>query len=152
MLNVFYNKRLHHKKWTRYNITQKELKERIKQLNSKTYLFLNHKNEEIIIVNMRNFCRENNLNSNFMFRVANGKIKQYRGFHLKGTDISKLKFRKLCRKHNITFVLKNIDGRVAEVTNLSKFCRDNRDLNINQLSRLTRNIIQNYKGWVNTTP
>lgn len=51
--------------------------------NSKKYLFISPEGEEVLIINMRKFCLENNLGIPSMSYLANGKKKTYKGWRCK---------------------------------------------------------------------
>lgn len=54
--------------------------EGIKQKVSKRYLLMSPVGVEVEIVNMKNFCKENNLQSTNMSQLVNGKLGKYKGW------------------------------------------------------------------------
>jgi hypothetical protein len=64
------------------NIRVKE-EERKKEAVTKTVTFINQETKEIIpVVNINQFAKENNLDSNALYKVARGKIKSYKNLKL----------------------------------------------------------------------
>jgi hypothetical protein len=75
------------------------------------------------IENLRKFCREHDLCRPNMWYVAQGRMSHYKGWKCSYADGSSPVF----RNHNPrTYELTFPDGRVEQVTNLSKYCRDNK--------------------------
>lgn len=54
--------------------------ENSRHANSREYLFLNPKGEVEHVTNLKEFSRNNSLNSEMMYRLNMGKIKQHRGW------------------------------------------------------------------------
>lgn len=67
-------KRRQYKGWT------SELSRKKKNLREKTYTFLSPNGDQIKIINLKRFCRENLLCSTSMFNVASEKTLEYKGW------------------------------------------------------------------------
>ena len=48
-----------------------------------TYRIITPQNDEVIVKNLRQYCKGNNLNISHMIGVANGKRKQHKGYKVK---------------------------------------------------------------------
>jgi hypothetical protein len=55
-------------------------KQRAREANQKKWLVITPEGKEEIIINLRKYCRENNLDQGNMTNVAHGKLRQYKGY------------------------------------------------------------------------
>lgn len=60
-----------------------ESKKKIGLSNGKTYIFINSDNQEVVIFNLSQFCRDNNLSHNGMADVIRGRQIRHRGWTFK---------------------------------------------------------------------
>ena len=66
----------------RGRVIPEEHRKKIGDSNAKTYQFLNPEGELTTIVNLLNFCKDNQMCTGGFYNLLNGKFKQYRGWRL----------------------------------------------------------------------
>lgn len=90
------------------------------------------------IVNLRRFCRENNLSSSTMYKVLSGKQDQHRGFRVIGLEsiggttkfdyhVSESTRRKIANSLSVNeYIVMLPNGEEVKISNLHKFCLENK--------------------------
>ena len=107
---------------------------------SLSYIIIYEDKEEIII-NLRRYCDENDLNYNYMSAVANGKKIQYKGYRVIKIDGNITpKEPKPPLKYLITFP----DGHEEIIFNLNKFCRKH-NLHVGCMRRIIKGSRKSHK-------
>lgn len=119
---------------------------------SKKWTLINPSGEEMTIINLAKFCRENNLSRSAMGNVASGVAKTHKGWSMKHPDgfIPKRNIdnpnRRPMELSGKEFILTTPDDKNIEILNLQKFCREN---NLNHVGMLHTAMGRqsNHRGW-----
>lgn len=92
----------------------------------------------IVITNLRQFCRDNDINDGNMFSLLTGRTKFCQGYTLTPE-------RKPSKGKGVAYTVTK-DGDTVEVDNLKQFCRDN-DLSYMAFSNVVRGLQKSHKGY-----
>lgn len=120
----------------------------------KTYCLISPCGEQVIITNLREFCKDTNLSDSHLRSVAVGTRSQHKGW--KSIIPAKKKVRKEISeagRNNIsesrakkTYTLISPEGDITHINNLKNFCKNN-NLNNSNLYRVVNGKSKSHKGW-----
>lgn len=116
---------------------KKQISESLKGHSAKTYKLYNPEGEEVIIHNMTQFCKDNNLPPTVMCSVATGKRKHHRGWTIDKNFRYKKKF----------YIVIDPNGKEYFTENLTGFCKEY-NLSYSSMNHLLYGRIKKCKnGW-----
>lgn len=131
--------------WTGKKIP-KELIDKRMETFCKMWKFIDPNGVVVEIKNLSKFCRENNLGSSAMQRVAKGKVRMHKGWRKFEEDLIGVS----CSVKQINFTksgkLMSPAGEIIEFSNLSKFAKEH-NLQNGNLSSLLNGRLNSHKGW-----
>jgi hypothetical protein len=148
-LNPFFNKRQSEK-------TKKRISEKLKKRysdNPELKQSLSRKGEKNGMYGKK---RSGNLNPMFnkkqtketKKKISEKAIERYKTSDnpRKGAKLSDEQKRKISEANSKTFIVKNPDGKIITIKNLTKFCEEN-NLNSTMISRVSKGAAKNHKGY-----
>ena len=116
---------------------KKRLSEKLKGMGAKTYVFYNPEGEKVIIHNMTQFCKDNNLPQAVMASVATGKRKHHIGWT---TDKNFNYVKK-------SYIITDPNGNEYFTENLTEFCK-NYSLSYSAMTNVLYGTAKQHKdGW-----
>jgi hypothetical protein len=98
--------------------------------------------EEIIIDNLKKYCRDNNLHEGLMFSVAHGKTKHHNKYIVYEIGREYLREKYDTPKYHVL----NPDGLLLPIFDLISFCKEF-ELTYSALNRLIHGQASHHKGW-----
>lgn len=101
---------------------------------------------------LAHFCKTHGLKQTGMFDLVNGKKRQYKGWHLKNTDLSMSSFDLIAQKNRRLQYnnLKSPNGTIfTDIKNISQFAKDN-DLQVSNLWAVLVGKNKSHRGWSST--
>lgn len=144
-----------------YNILQiarnsgmkyKNHSEESRNKNAKSFLLISPNGKIVEGKNIRQFCRDHNLNREGIKNLINfrGKVRSFKGWTRSFEDYLVLKCYGSFSNYNSSKqkpeYIKNPEGKIFKVTNQSAFCKENQ-LETSSLCLLLKNKIKTHKGW-----
>jgi group I intron endonuclease len=96
---------------------------------------------------LKEFCRDNELDSGAMSRLISGKVKSHKGWTL--AETVQMDWKDRLSNSRRTFIYPRLiseDGRIVEISNLSAFARDN-NLNLASVHGVLTGKRKTTKGW-----
>lgn len=132
-------KELAKKKMQEFN---EENKEKIRKSKLKTYKFYSPNKEFIVVEDLIKFCNENNLNTNVMRGLCNGRYIQHQNW----TSANLIKEKKIIKRNDGKYKFIHTDGTIISPENMAEFSRKY-NLNRRSIFRLIKGKKKLYKGW-----
>ena len=128
--------------WTKQE-AERAISDRLSRLNGggKAFILVSPEGEEHTVTNVAWFARERGLRQANLHRVVNGQRYHYKGWHLKGADLSKA-----IRLPGTEFTLISPEGKSYTFTSQVQFSKDH-GLNFKGISSILCGKTRSYKGW-----
>ena len=105
----------------------------------KTYTLVNPQGKKVTIINLTQFCKQNNYGRSGFKNLLRGKAFTYEGWTSPKTCLVKPRIK--------TYEFINPNGRKVTITNLARYCRRNPHLKTSSFNKLSNGNMKSYKGW-----
>lgn len=142
-------------------ITHKDTRKRLSKSmvgnnnGKKKYLIVTPERSNLIVENLKEYCKNIKIDYCKMTYVANGRRLHYKGYFCKKLDsieninetIKELKNKKL-KRNTAGYILTSPEGKEFKVNDLTNFCKKYPNINrYGFIRRLNSNNGKDYKGW-----